>query len=60
MEGEHALQFLIAGARAVQVGTATFIDPIAPVQVLETLEKYLERERIGVMELVGSLNLEGK
>ncbi len=60
MEGEHALQFLIAGARAVQVGTATFIDPLAPVRVLETLEEYLERERIGVMELVGSLNLEGK
>ena len=57
MEGEHALQFLIAGASAVQVGTATFTDPLAPLLVLESLDEYLRRERITARELVGSLRL---
>lgn len=56
MEGRHALQFLIAGAQAVQVGTATFTDPLAPLRILETLEDYLREERIALPDLVGSLN----
>jgi len=59
MEGEHALQFLIAGASAVQVGTATFTDPLAPVLVLEALHDYLRRERLTPGDLVGSLRLDG-
>ena len=58
MEGEHALQFLIAGASAVQIGTATFTDPLAPLRVLESLGEYLQRERISARELVGSLCLD--
>jgi len=59
MEGEHALQFLIAGASAVQVGTATFTDPLAPLLILNSLSGYLQKERITVQELVGSLCLDG-
>jgi len=59
MEGEHALQFLIAGASAVQVGTATFTDPLAPLLILNSLSGYLQKERITVQELVGSLRLDG-
>jgi dihydroorotate dehydrogenase (NAD+) catalytic subunit len=59
MEGEHALQFLIAGASAVQVGTATFTDPLAPVLVLEALHDYLQQERLTPGDLVGSLRLDG-
>ena len=55
MEGEHALQFLIAGASAVQVGTATFTDPLAPLRILESLSEYLLGEQISARELVGSL-----
>lgn len=55
MEGEHALKFIIAGAAAVQVGTATFRDPTASVRILESVCDYLERERLSARELTGSL-----
>jgi dihydroorotate dehydrogenase (NAD+) catalytic subunit len=58
MEGQHALQFLIAGASAVQVGTATFIDPLAPLQILQSFNKYLQQERITARDLVGSLRVD--
>lgn len=54
--GEHAAEFLIAGASAVQVGTATFWDPRAPLRVARELGGFLEKEKISnVRELVGTL-----
>jgi len=37
-----ALEFLLAGARAVQVGTAMFFDPLAPLKIIDGLKSYLE------------------
>jgi len=51
-----ALEFLIAGASAVQVGTANFGNPAAPIEVLEGLARFLESEKIPrLTDLVGSL-----
>ena len=56
--GEDAAEFLIAGAQAVQVGTATFWDPRSPLRIAEELAAFLERERIAsVSELVGTLKI---
>ncbi len=56
--GEDAAEFLIAGASAVQVGTATFCDPRSPLRIAEELGRFLQREKIGsVRELVGTLKL---
>ncbi|MBV8904342.1 MAG: dihydroorotate dehydrogenase [Acidobacteriia bacterium] len=56
--GEDAAEFLIAGARAVQVGTANFINPRAPKQIAEQLNTLLARLKISnVNELVGTLRL---
>jgi dihydroorotate dehydrogenase (NAD+) catalytic subunit len=53
---EDALQFLIAGCRAVQVGTANFVDPGIYARILEGLESYLRRHRLeSIDDLVGSL-----
>ena len=53
-----ALQFLIAGASAIQVGTATFVDPGAAVTVIEGIEAYCDRCGIAaVSDLVGSLQI---
>lgn len=53
--GEHAVELLLAGAAAVQVGTATFADPRAPARVLAELERWCERHRVArVADLVGS------
>jgi dihydroorotate dehydrogenase (NAD+) catalytic subunit len=54
--GEDAAEFLIAGASAVQVGTATFADPRAPLRIARQLGKVLRRENIAnVRDLVGTL-----
>ncbi len=56
--GEDAAEFLIAGASAVEVGTANFWDPAAPVRVAQELDGFLERERIAnVASLTGTLEL---
>lgn len=55
MSGEDAAEFLMAGARAVQVGTATFLNPRAPLDVLEGLDEVMRRERIeDVSEIIGA------
>lgn len=56
---EDALEFLIAGASAVQVGTASFRDPGAGVRVVEGLARFLAEEGIGsVGDLIGSFREE--
>ena len=51
-----ALEFLIVGARAVQVGTANFVDPAAMLGIIEGIEQFCIEERIGdIGELIGSL-----
>lgn len=53
---DDALQFLVAGCRAVQVGTANFVDPGIYARILEGLESYLRRHGLeSVDEVVGSL-----
>ncbi|MBE7544083.1 MAG: dihydroorotate dehydrogenase [Bryobacteraceae bacterium] len=57
--GEDAAEFLIAGASAVQVGTATFWDPHAPLRIAHELEQFLKQEGIAsVRDLVGTLKWE--
>ncbi|HOK07103.1 MAG TPA: dihydroorotate dehydrogenase [Syntrophales bacterium] len=56
-----ALEFLIAGARAVQVGTANFIDPKASIRVLDGIADYLRRHAIGALrDLIGTLRTPGE
>lgn len=53
--GTDAVEFLMAGATAVQVGTATFREPLAPIRVLEGLEAFMRKEGVrSVRELVGA------
>jgi dihydroorotate dehydrogenase (NAD+) catalytic subunit len=56
--GADAAEFLIAGASAVQVGTATFWDPRSPLRIAQELGEFLKREKIAkVSELVGTIQL---
>lgn len=57
-----ALEFLVAGARAVQVGTANFVNPRATMEILDGLERYMDDRGVsGIGELIGSLLMrEGK
>ena len=56
MDASHALEFLVAGASAVQVGTAAFMNPQAPVDVLDGIEAFMHEQKIARMkELIGSV-----
>lgn len=58
--GEDAAEFMIAGASAVEVGTATFWDPRSPLRIARELSRFLEREGVGnAAELVGTLKFPG-
>ena len=51
---EDALEFLMAGASAVQVGTATFADPLAPLKVIEGLAAYVRSHGLSsIRDVIG-------
>lgn len=53
---DDALQYLIAGATMVAVGTYNFLDPQAPVQVLEGIKAYMKEYKIkDIKEIIGSI-----
>ncbi|MGE0480658.1 MAG: dihydroorotate dehydrogenase [Phycisphaerae bacterium] len=55
-----AVEFMLAGATAVAVGTALFVDPTTPLKIADGLREYLVQRKIGhVSELVGKLRLPG-
>src|SRR5262249_25834175 len=56
--GLDAAEFLIAGATAVEVGTANFWDPTSPLRIARELDLFMEQEGVAnVSELVGTLKL---
>jgi len=55
---EDALEFILAGATAVAVGTANFINPRATLDVVDGLEGFLEEQGVGgIRELIGKVNV---
>ena len=54
MNAEDALEFILAGATAVSVGTANFIDPMTTLKVAEGIEAYMRAQNVSdIRELVG-------
>ncbi|BCT56349.1 dihydroorotate dehydrogenase (NAD(+)), catalytic subunit [Dehalococcoides mccartyi] len=54
MNAEDALEFLMAGATAIQIGTANLVNPRAPMDILEGLEAYAKAEGLkSIREIVG-------
>ena len=53
------LEFMICGATAVQVGTATLSDPYAAYNIAKDLEKYAEENDVDINGLIGTLQLNG-
>jgi dihydroorotate dehydrogenase (NAD+) catalytic subunit len=57
MSASDALEFILAGASAVQVGTASFIDPQASVKILDGIEEYLVKKGFSdIKEITGFIN----
>lgn len=58
MDATDAIEFMLAGATAIQVGTANFIDPEVTVKVVDGIEAYLDRQGCkSVQEIIGGLIL---
>ena len=56
--GADAVDFLLAGASAIAVGTATFADPAAPLKVLSELEEWMDSHGVkSVSELIGQVQI---
>ena len=53
--GDDAIEFIMAGASAIQVGTASFNNPRAPLDVLEEIERFMKKEGIdNLTDLIGA------
>ena len=56
--GRDAIEFLLAGATAVQIGTANFVDPQVTIKAIDYIEDYLKRHQIAsVRELIGGMEV---
>jgi dihydroorotate dehydrogenase (NAD+) catalytic subunit len=54
---EDALEFLILGANAVQIGTGLFVDPLCPVRILEGIESFLNEAGLDdISQIIGSFD----
>ena len=58
MTARDALEFLMAGASAVQVGTANFVDPRASIKILDGIERYFQENQIkDISDFIGCLEV---
>lgn len=56
MNGRDALEFMLAGATAVEIGTANFIDPAVTMKVIDYMDDYCSRHNISdINEIIGAI-----
>lgn len=59
MNAKDAIEFILAGATAIQVGTANFIDPQVTEKVVEGIEDYMKRHNVkDINDLIGALQIQ--
>ncbi len=57
MNGRDAMEFILAGATAIEVGTANFVDPAVTVKIVDYIKDYCERHNVAdINDLVGAIN----
>ena len=57
MNGRDAIEFMLAGARAIQVGTANFVDPSVTMKIIDYMEDYCQRHGVSdINDIVGMIN----
>jgi dihydroorotate dehydrogenase (NAD+) catalytic subunit len=58
MNTSDAIEFILAGSAAIQIGTANYIDPAISIKVLDGIQEYMIRQGVGsITELVGALKV---
>ncbi len=57
MNATDAIEFMLAGASAIQIGTANFINPMVTVEVVKGIEDYMKRHQIrDINDIIGAMN----
>ncbi|KKQ11028.1 MAG: Dihydroorotate dehydrogenase, partial [candidate division WS6 bacterium GW2011_GWC2_36_7] len=55
---QDAIEFILAGADAIAIGTFNFIDPYGPINILEGIQKYMEKNKYQIMlDFKGKINI---
>ncbi|MDO8525081.1 MAG: dihydroorotate dehydrogenase [Candidatus Omnitrophota bacterium] len=58
MDYKDAVEFILCGAAAIQIGTANFVNPKAPIEIIGGIKEYLARKKIkDVKKLIGALKI---
>ena len=58
MNAADAIEFMLAGATAIQIGTANFIDPTVTIKVIDGINEYLDRHNFkSVTDIIGALQI---
>jgi dihydroorotate dehydrogenase (NAD+) catalytic subunit len=56
MNATDAIEFMLAGASAIEVGTANFIDPTVTMKIVDGIEEYMRRHGVSdVNDLIGAM-----
>ena len=57
MNGRDAIEFMLAGASAIQVGTANFVDPSVTMKIIDYMEDYCQRHGVAdINDIIGMIN----
>jgi dihydroorotate dehydrogenase (NAD+) catalytic subunit len=58
MNATDAIEFFLAGASAIQIGTANFIDPTITMKVIDGINEYLDENRFeSIKDIIGALEI---
>jgi dihydroorotate dehydrogenase (NAD+) catalytic subunit len=58
MNATDAIEFFLAGATAIQVGTANYIDPLATLKIIDGIDDYLNRHKFNsITDIIGCLQM---
>jgi dihydroorotate dehydrogenase (NAD+) catalytic subunit len=58
MNANDAIEFFLAGASAIEIGTANFIDPSVTMKVVDGIEDYMKRHKLeSLNQIIGQLEL---
>ena len=58
MTGEDAVEFMLAGATAVSIGSGNFADPETSIKVIDGIEKYMQKQKIDdINSIIGKVEM---
>ena len=58
MNGEDAIEFMIAGASTISIGAGNFVDPTVAVKTIDGIENYMKKNKIeDLKEIIGSIKM---